>query len=178
MEVARAWIEGDGVSLPPEVQSIFSTHPRFGTVLNWDAEPEAKLRFDTYPGEPRNSDLVVRARDSFGPYVLAVEAKADEPYGETVAETFAAALERKISNPRPNGIARIQSLASLLLRKHVTGHVNASELRYQLLTACAGAVAEAQRSQTTRTVMLVHEFITAKTLDVNHERNRSDLQQS
>jgi hypothetical protein len=49
-------------------------------------------------------------------------------------------------------------------------------LRYQLLTACAGALAEAQRRQLARAVMLVHEFITPATSDVNHTRNTSDLQ--
>lgn len=58
---------------------MLSGHPRFDDVLSWDAESEATMRFDDFPGEPRNSDLLVIAEDAFGPYVLAVEAKADEP---------------------------------------------------------------------------------------------------
>jgi hypothetical protein len=174
-EVARAWLEGGGATMPQEVREVLSSHPRFGDVLSWDAEPEARLRFDDFPGEPRNSDLLVIANDSFGPYVLAVEAKADEPYGATLAEALGAALERRIENPRSNGIARIEGLATLLLRPRSAGLPKAGDLRYQLLTACAGALAEARRRRSARAVMLVHELITPATSDLNHARNASDL---
>ncbi len=176
MEVARAWLEGNAVRFPPEVTAALEDHPNFGSVLSWDAEPEAKLKFDSFKGETRNSDLVVVANDSFGQYVLAVEAKADEEYDKTVAATFAAALERRIENPRSKGVARIERLVSALLRPRIRGGPKAAELRYQLLTACAGAVAEAVRRKASRAVMLVHEFITPETLDTNHERNAVDLQ--
>ncbi len=67
--------------MPPEVLAALATHPNFGPVLSWEAVPEARLRFDSFAGEPRNSDLVVHAEDASGPYVLAIEAKADETYG-------------------------------------------------------------------------------------------------
>src|SRR5579872_6453476 len=87
-EVARAWLEGSGDSLPDEVHAALCIHPMFGPVVAWEAEPEARLPFDEFPGETRNSDLAVIARDGFGPYVLAVEAKADESFSETVAEAL------------------------------------------------------------------------------------------
>jgi len=174
-EVARAWLEGSGRTIPEEVQAALGAHPWFGPVLRWDGEPEAKLRFDAFRGEPRNSDLLVLAEDAFGPFVLAVEAKADEPYGETVAEAFSASLERLVENPRSNGLARIAGLASLLLPPRGAGGPKASDLRYQLLTACAGAVAEAVRRGSSRAVMLVHEFVTPATQDKHHERNAADL---
>ncbi len=173
-EVARAWLEAPGTTYPSEVQAALVAHPRFGPVISWDCEPEAKLPFDRLPGEPRNSDLAIAATDPFGPYVLAVEAKADEPYGETVADAFVAALERGIENPRSNGVAWIQGLASFLFRPRGTSP-KVGALRYQLLTACAGAVAEAMRRGTSRAVVLVHEFITPVTQDAKHERNAADL---
>lgn len=173
-EVARAWLSAPGLEYPSEVQAALAGHPKFGPVLSWECEPEAKLPFDSFPGEPRNSDLAVSAVDSFGAYVLAVEAKADEPYAETVADAFFAALERGIENPRSNGIARIQGLARFLFRPRA-GSPKVGGLRYQLLTACAGAVAEATRRRASRAVMLVHEFITPLTQDINHERNAEDL---
>ena len=173
-EVARAWLGKPGQAFPSEVHAVMAGHPKFGPVLSWECEPEAKLRFDSFSGEPRNSDLAVSAVDSFGAYVLAVEAKADEPYGETVADAFVAALERGIENPRSNGIARIQGLASFLFSPRA-GSPKVGGLRYQLLTACAGAVAEATRRRVPRAVMLVHEFITPLTKDTNHGRNIEDL---
>lgn len=174
-EVARAWLEGDGVKLPKEVQLALAAHPMFGPVVTWEAEPEARLPFDNFPGETRNSDLAVFPQDAFGPYVLAVEAKADEPFGETVGTTLANALESRIENPRSNGIARIESLVSRLLRPHNGCAAKATDLRYQLLTACAGAVEEARRRVMARAVLLVHEFVTDATSDANHRRNATDL---
>ncbi len=174
-EVARAWLEGGGATMPHEVLAVLAGHPRFNDVLSWDAEPEARLRFDAFPGEPRNSDLLVIVDDSFGPYLLAVEAKADETYGDTLGTVLAAALEKRIENPRSNRIARIEGLATLLLKPRSGGQPKAGDLRYQLFTACAGALAEAHRRRAGRAVMLVHEFMTPATTDVKHARNASDL---
>ncbi|MEF8724306.1 MULTISPECIES: hypothetical protein [Candidatus Accumulibacter] len=174
-EVARAWLVGGGTALPPEVASCLAAHSRFGAVLSWEAEPEAKLRFDNFPGEPRNSDLAVYVTDAIGPYLLAVEAKADEPYGDTVSKTLADALERRLENPRSNGVARVEQLARSLFSPRVKGEPRLGDLRYQLLTACAGAVSEARRKGYSRAVMLVHEFVTSETQPGNHKRNSSDL---
>lgn len=99
------------------MSSALAAHGDFGQVLSWHAEPEERLRFDTFRGEPRNSDLAVPAR-------------GDPP---------------------------------------IEG------LRYQLLTACAGALCEAERLGSPRTLMLVHEFVTDKTPDEKHARNAGDL---
>lgn len=174
MEIARAWLgNGDG-SLPQEVAAILTAHAEFGAVLSWQAEPEARLHFDNFPGEPRNSDLLVLADDSFGSYVLAVEGKADEPYGETVGKALVNAANRLRGNPRSNGRARLEQLAAALLPLDIGPEV-LNALRYQLLTACAGAVAEASRRGLSRAVMLSHEFITNETTDKKHHANARDL---
>jgi hypothetical protein len=175
MEVARAWLHDGGKTFPSAVVRILEGHPDFGAVLDWWAEPEAKLPFDTFPGEPRNTDLLVVPRDRFGSYVLAVESKADETFGETVSDTMAEALERKLANARSNGLTRIEQLGAAILGGRFDGASKVGDLRYQLLTATAGAVCEAQRRGTDRAVLLVHEFITRKTIDGKHQRNAEDL---
>ena len=80
MECARSWLHDGGRSLPPEVARILEVHPDFGPITAWRGEPEAKLPFDAFAGEPRNADVLVVAQDGFGSYVIAVEAKADEPF--------------------------------------------------------------------------------------------------
>ena len=174
-EVARAWLEGNGTNLPPEVASVLAGHPAFGEVCTWQAEPEAKLRFDKFAGEPRNSDLVVHAQDAHGHFLLAVEAKADEPFSETVTEALAKALERKLENDRSNGVARIQQLAKALLGPRMPLDPPVGDIRYQLLTACAGALCEAERQGYSRTVLLVHEFVSDKADDDKRRRNANDL---
>src|SRR4051812_47562243 len=55
------------------------------------------------------------------------------------------------------------------------GLTHLGQLRYQLLTAIAGTVAWAQAQGTDRAVLIVHEFATASTRDVNHHRNAAGL---
>src|SRR4051812_25142375 len=65
-ECARAWLEVTAPRLPLGLADLLASHPNFGTVIEWTAEPEAKIRFDNLAGEPRNTDLLVCAKDSFG----------------------------------------------------------------------------------------------------------------
>jgi hypothetical protein len=173
--MARAWFGIDGSTLPVEVQTLLESHASFGRITSWQAEPEAKLKFDGFPGEPRNSDLLAVVDDSDGSYIVAVEAKADETFGETIEEALTAALDRKSLNPRSKGIARIEQLLTALLHP-ISGDLPAAKsLRYQLFTATAGALCEAERRGLSRTILLVHEFVTGKTDDERHHRNASDL---
>lgn len=176
-ESARAWLQSNGTLFPHEVATVLANHPAFGPVGKWAAEPEAKLRFDRFAGEPRNSDLVVHAEDAKGRFLIAVEAKADEPFGPTVAQALSAALERHLENDSSNGIARIQQLAKSLFGSRQPGDPPIRDIRYQLLTACAGAMCEAERAGYDRVLVLVHEFVTEQTLDEKHRRNAADLNQ-
>src|SRR3990170_6814020 len=61
LEVARSWLSVRSPALPAEVAAALSGHECFGTILDWHAEPEVRLAFDHLGGEPRNTDLLVRA---------------------------------------------------------------------------------------------------------------------
>jgi hypothetical protein len=162
-EVARAWLDS-GIHLPPEVSDALI--PSF-VAITWEAEPEAKLRFDHFPGEPRNSDLAVHVKSAKGDYLIAIEAK-------TVTQTIKAAAARHKANPRSKGLDRVHQLLEAILG--ATGKTTAHDgLRYQLLTASAGALCEAKRKGYSRAVLLIHEFFTSKTKKANHERNQKDL---
>ena len=169
MEAARSWLAVASPALPAEVAAVLASHAAFGSVDKWEGEPEAKLLFDDFPGEPRNADLVVYARDQFGEFVLAVEAKADESFGETVAEALAAAVDRKLENPRSNGVARVEQLAAALLGPRLKGESALGKLRYQLLTATAGALRAGERHGADR---VVYSF-TSSGLDAQPTSNTS-----
>ncbi|MCP5178421.1 MAG: hypothetical protein H6994_00760 [Pseudomonadales bacterium] len=174
-EAARAWLHDGGRTLPEEVAAVLQGHPDFGIVRSWQAEPEAKLRFDSFAGEPRNSDVLAIPEDSNGAYVVSVEAKADEPFGAIVSVTLADARKRKEVNPRSNGIERVEQLATALFGESAADTSALADLRYQLLTATAGALCEAERRGVTRAVLLIHEFRTSKTSDEKHAANAADL---
>lgn len=171
MELARSWLDG----LPAEVSYVLEAHPCFGKVDEWRAEPEVALRFDNFPGEPRNSDLVVDARDAHGNCIVSVEGRADEEFGDLVSGAFSSAMEASLKNPNSNGLERIRNLVNDFLYPKERGEPSLKKIRYQLLTACAGMLAEAKRRNVDRALMLVHEFKTDLTTQKKLLRNSRDL---
>ena len=174
-ECARAWLGCEEGRLPPEVEIALLTHADFEDIETWVGEPEARVPFDFVGGEPANIDVMVRGSDSDGQCVIAVEAKADESFGATVEDTIASAKRRLRRNPRSGGITRIEGLAHLLFGLSGDEIGSLAPLRYQLLTASAAALAEAERVGARRAVVLVHEFVTPATQDNLHESNALDL---
>lgn len=171
MELARAWISG----IPDEVKSAFKSHPSFGEVKSWTAEPEVQLRFDDFKGEPSNSDLVVDASDENGEYLICVEGKADEPFDRLIKDKLSEAVERRLKNPRSNQLHRIDNLVRGFFHPLDSAEPPLKEIRYQLLTACAGMMAEAKRRNVGRTLLLVHEFQTDRTAREKLVNNARDL---
>lgn len=174
-ESARFWLAAKSPSLPVDVSAILESHPAFGPPTDWKAEPEVRMHFDDLPGEPRNADLLVSARDRYGDYLIAVEAKADESFGPTIGEALAAAVDRKLENPRSNGVTRIESLVASLLGSRRPGEPALANLRYQLFTAVAGALHAAARREDDRVLVLVQEFVTDRTTDEKRAQNARDL---
>ena len=67
-ESARAWLERAPDCVPAEIEKALSAHPDFGRILpGWSAEPEARVAFDSFRGEPANLDVLLKARDEEGP---------------------------------------------------------------------------------------------------------------
>jgi hypothetical protein len=174
-EAARYWLATKDSSLPREVATLLASHDRFGPVLRWAAEPEVRLPFDQFRGEPRNADLLVTANDAHGEYLIAIEAKVNEAFGETAGDALANALERKLKNPRSNGVTRIERLSAALLGPRREGEAALASIRYQLLTATAGALYAAAQRGASRVLMLVQEFQTSASRQVSQVENARDL---
>ena len=175
METARAWLSSPDSRMPPEVEAVLATSPDFAAVEEWTAEPEVELRFDRFAGNGRYTDLLVDAIDAHGRFSIAVEGKADESFGQSVRERLAAAVKERVARPNSNAEARVRSLCRDLFQGANPEDDAIGSLRYQLLIAVAGALAEAGRRSSQRAVLLVHEFVTAATDDRLHARNDADL---
>lgn len=174
-ECARAWLErNDSTRIPEELERVLTSHPDFGAIREWEAEPESLVAFDEYGG-PANIDVLVSGRDDKGTFIMAVEAKADESFGPLVARAMSAALERRLEGPRSKGLARIEELAAHLLGPAKKGQPRLHKIRYQLMTASAAALAEASRTKASRAVVMVHEFETPRTKADKRDRNGQDL---
>lgn len=171
-ENARAWIEA-APTLQPEIAQVLDNCPDIGLLRRWSAEPEARVAIDRFRGEPPNIDLLLVADDDSGPLVVAIEAKADETFGNPLADQYAQAHAALESNPRSKAVARIEALLARFALDLQDRDVQ--QLRYQLLTANAAVLAEAKRRSSARAVLIVHEFVTPLTTAERRERNAVDL---
>jgi hypothetical protein len=174
-EAAQKWLGVTSPDMPDDIGTTIAAHDDFGPIVSWMGEPEVRLRFDRLKGNVRNTDLLVTAQDAKGPFVIAIEAKADETFSETVANALAASLERKLKYGTSDGVPRIEQLAAALFGPKQKGECSLGHLRYQLLTASAGALAYASEHGFDRVVLFVEEFVTDLTLDSNHRSNAKDL---
>ena len=175
-EAARCWLGVTSPALPAELEAMLASHAAFGPVLEWRAEPEVRLPFDDFAGEPRNTDLLLYARDRHGDYLIAVEAKVDESFGATIANTIAAAKNRKETNPRSNGVPRVDGLLEGILGPQAVVDPGVQDFRYQLLTAAAGAVNAGRGAKVERVILLVQEFATKTTTPTKQAANAKDLE--
>jgi hypothetical protein len=175
MELARAWCGSGTPCVPTDVVALLRTCQATANLQLHEAFPEHRIRFDRYAGEPRNADLAFVGSTGFLRVAGTVEAKADEPFGDTVGGTLAAALERLLQTPTSRGVQRISDLTRALFRARTRGEPKVASLRYQLLTAVAGSVAFALEQGADVAVLIIHEFITTQTRDVAHARNGRDL---
>ncbi|HUU28495.1 MAG TPA: hypothetical protein VM123_11845 [archaeon] len=158
-ELAKAWCSDDGVVIPPELEVLLRSGNTFPQFRLREVFPEHRTAFDNLPGEPRNSDLAIVAADDLGPFVVCVEAKADEPFGELVQVTLRSAVKRIALEEPSNAVMRAQKLAAALLPPWREGFARFGDLRYQLLTGVAGTLAFAGEQMAGRAVFVVHELI-------------------
>ncbi len=174
-ELARAWCEPDGPRMPDQLRRLLDSRAETRAAVVERYLPEHRIPFDDHGGEPRNADMAFVGRTSEGKFAVTIEAKADEPFGATVAETFSDALERLIENPRSRGIRRIEDLAQSLFGVRQKKHPKIGALRYQLLTAVAGSIAYASAEAADIAVLVIHEFKTTKTDEAMHKANAQDV---
>lgn len=175
-ESAKSWFRDDIAKLPIEIESIIENNGNFDLITVNEVKPEALLHFDKFSG-PCNMDVLVKATDKYGDFIIGIEAKADEPFSHYVKDVLSDALESKIDTPNTNKIIRIEQLTQSLFSKRRKKESKIGELRYQLLTGLAGTIAEANRHNIDRAVFLIHEFISHLTKSDKRNLNQLDLNQ-
>ena len=171
-ENARSWIAA-APNLQPDVAQALENYPGIGPLRRWSAEPEARIPIDGFPGEQPNIDLLLVADDDRGPLVIAIEAKADEPFGDKLATRRRSAESTLADKPHSKALARVDKLINRFGLDFQQRHV--SHLRYQLLTATAAVLEEAKRRSSERAMLIVHEFVTPLTEQGKRKRNSTDL---
>ena len=173
-ELAHAWCGAGEPAIPESLRLLLESTDETRGFAPEIGFPEHRIQFDSFGGEPRNADLALVGSTAMGKIAITIEAKADEPLGETVSATLTAAIERGIENPRSNGVRRVESLVHALFRLKQKGQPRVGDLRYKLLTAVAGTLAFADAQGAAIAVLVVHEFVTDSTTATNHLQNGGD----
>ncbi len=175
-ESAAAWFGADGRPVVPrELSELLQSASVTDGAAVTRVLPEHRVRFDRLRGEPRNADVNVIAESPQGRIALSIEAKADEPFGERVEDVLESAIQKIASDTPTNAVLRVQQLAAAILGRGPWERLRLGDVRYQLLTGIAGAIALAREAQSPIAVFVVHEFVTEQTHDEKHLVNMRDL---
>lgn len=158
MELAKAWIGGAGQAA---LARLLEMHPETKDLVIDDAIAEAQVSFDRYPGGKRNHDLLIHGHCRSGDVVIGLEAKADEPFGQTVGQYEAKAQATRRAGITTNAPERIAELMTAVLGPSAAGVPTMRDLRYQLFTGIAGTLAAAEDAELA--VFVIHEFATPAT---------------
>ena len=141
-ELAHSRVNADDI--PPSVRSVMDSCPDYAGAHLVEGLFERDVDLRT-PGRRSQTDLLAFVNLAHDNAVIAVEGKADEPFGELVSTR---------NDHRPGKERRLEALCvSLGLRVADVG-----DIRCQLLHRTASAIYEAQRYRTKRALMLVHSF--------------------
>ncbi len=165
MELARAWTTSGHVAMPHDVQRVLDSHPDTSHFVALDVLPEHVTPLDEYRGEGRNHDLIAIGRAAAGPTLLAIEAKALEPLGPRLFEQLEGAAGKSASKIPARVAALCEMLFGIDPVDPRSGQIMDSALRllrYQLLTAAAGATIEAGRHGCVQAVLLINQFAARK----------------
>ncbi len=153
------------------VRSVLAHVPGLNDFTVTAASVEAQTSFDGNPRGPRNHDLLLTGSATVGGVVVSVEAKAGEPYAETLGNYLASATTHEGSGKE----ARLRGLVDALAPHLSLDDPMVRGLRWQLFTGLAGAVAAATDSQATHAVFLIHELVTDRNTAGRRAVNDEDL---
>ena len=170
-ELAKAWFPAPGdPEVPAELRTLLNSREKTRDIAFDRGEPERVTVFDDCGGEGRNADLVLWGHNRAGKVLVSIEAKADESFGEIAGEYV---QKSTASNPR----SRVPERFDLLCRGAFgvePDRPDVRALRYQLLTAIAGTLVEAQVYGADIATFIVHEFV-GTTDDKKVLANAADL---
>jgi hypothetical protein len=165
-ELAKAFCAPRVRAVPTELRDLLASSDQLGAVQFTQAWPEHKIRLDSFFGETRNADLAAVGTGKAGVTAVTIEAKADEPFGPTIAHALAqAGVKSKVPQ-------RISSLSKALFDPLPP---NLGALRYQLLHGIAATLIFAKEQKAAAAVFIVFEFQGLSCSEQNLQGNAVDL---
>ena len=161
MELARSWFTSPSPCVPSEVASLFDSSPLTAGMAVEYVRPECVTALPER-GEGRNHDLVMVGKSKKAQVTVCVEAKTDEPFGETIGAYLRETEQKAKAEHRRTGLPdRVQALLGLVFGTAADSALDPwRAVRYQLLTGVAGTLIQAAEDGADIGVFLVHEFVT------------------
>jgi hypothetical protein len=179
-ELARLWTpKGGAPAVPPLLTQLLNSHDatRSTVVLRGITEHETPLPPPDVHG-PRCHDLTLFAEQGRALITICIEAKADESFGATISGELRKA-EKRPGTRLPERLDWLTySLFGLPAFKDEARKTASDQIRnlpYQLLTAMAGTLLEAENQQSCKAVLVFHEFSTPKTSPQKMKINAREL---
>jgi len=193
-ELGRIWTSNGEPAVPGELIRLLESNEGTRGIVIHSGITEQETRLPFTSRGPRCHDLALQAEQNGSPVIVCIEAKADEPFGGTVAMELINARrrverrkekEKKRQKQRPINTKfpnRLDWLTRSLLGlpafkddKLIAVSTAVAELPYQLLSAIGGTLLEAEHQNACKAVLAFHEFRTTKTKDANLEANANAL---
>lgn len=172
MECARAWFRTGSLGCPEEIRRLLESNAVTRALAFSHGRPEMVTALPMR-GEGRNHDLWLVGHSGDQQVTVCIEAKADEPFGDFVANALASARRR---NPETGLPARARKLIEVITGREADPEKAPwASVRYQLLTALAGTALQAQKDRSAFAVLVVHEFVGSATVDEKVLVNARDL---
>ncbi|XMB85868.1 hypothetical protein RJG79_10735 [Mycoplasmatota bacterium WC44] len=165
-EAAYEYIVNSGNTLR---QLLFHENMAFDELT---AVPEYETKIDNYKGEGRNHDLLVF--DEERNVVIGVEVKCNESFDKNLKSKIQKALKAKEDNSDSNQIDRIKHLKEEILKLSIDDE-STNDVMYQLLTATAGTLVEANVRGAKEAILVIHTILNDKTIKKKHNENNSAL---
>ncbi len=154
-ELAKIWFPKPGTpQIPAGLTTLLNSIPDLSDTKIIEGIPEHKIPLDNFRGETRNADLVLVGTNGDTNVSINIEAMADESFDQTLYQKL-----RSVRNPKSKIPARIDLLCDSLFGQTPESNPDLLNLRYQLLTGCAGTLIEASKVGAGVAVFVIHVFI-------------------
>ena len=157
-ELAKAWFQSGRAAAPVELVSLLASSPVTSGTRPTLGLAEHQTRFDDLPGGPRHHDLLLVLREGERVVVAGVEAKAGESLDQTVIKKREDGLALRARGESTNRPERVDRLLMALLGRSLDQEPRLGNLRYQLLTAAAGTLVEAQERGAHAALLIIHDL--------------------
>lgn len=174
-QLAEAWCGSGTPAAPVEFLKMLEAQPLLHGLELLEGWAEHKTYLRGEQRGPRVHDLLLTGRCDAGTVVIGVEGKADEQFDRPLSERWKHAMESSTPTIWPTRLRRLVPALLGLEAEVDPGVLNPAlaDLPYQLLSALAGTLIEAEERDAQVAVLAVHVFTSTATHVERVEQNRA-----